>query len=486
MHRLSGEDDGFLHSELPGQPMHGMALLLLSAPRPISVDNLRAHVASRLPFVPALSWRFKPVPLGLHHPLAFTDPAFRLEDHVTGTRLPAPGSAADLDALVATLGAAPLDRSRPLWDLTLVDGLDDGRQGLVLRFHHALMDGGAAYQVMGTLFSRSEPPGAAPATGKPERAPGIVRLVAGGLSAHVRSAVRLPSLLGRSIKGSQALKARQAASTITLPVPGKDAPRCLLNEGVSGERRFARVCLPLAEVLEVKAAAGVTVNEVAIALCAGALRRYLEARDALPARPLVANVPMGLDAPGAPPRLAGNQWTLLATTLATDVADPWERLLTIGQVTKESKDRLGILGRELLRDWVDPIPPMLGERLVRKEHDAALADPAKVGCNVTVSNLRGPRAPLSFQAPGGQVTVEEVYLAGPPANRLGAVFTLSDQPSGQLTFAVFTVADSVPDPAELAAGLHGSLTELLQFAREGRSQDFPAAPASIGSRVTPP
>jgi diacylglycerol O-acyltransferase len=457
--------------EHPAQPMHPLAVLLLEPPPgpgdhpvPVTLDDVRRHLAARVDAVPALRWRLKPVPLGLHHPVVYEDPGFDLNRHLEAVTLPAPGGPEELDRLVARLAEQPLDRGRPLWQLTLASGLDDGRQALLLQIHHVLMDGTALFNALPLLFGPEAPP-LLPRTATAE--PGRAGLVARAIADYTGALRRLPSLLGRTRRGTTALKKRRAAVAVLVPVPGTDAPACAVSAVVSGERRFARASLPLGEVLEVKRSAGTTVNDVALALAAGSLRSCLEARNDLPAKPLMACVLVALDRgqPEARSRTSGNQLANLPATLATDVADPWERLATISAGTREAREQLAASGPELLRDWLDVIPPFVSRPTVRRAYRRTAEPGGKIDYNVIVSNVRGPTTPLGVPGPEGTAVVRELFATGQPNNRLGAVFTCMDM-GDQLLFSIMAVAGSI-DPYDLAAGLHEALTELVKRARAG-------------------
>jgi diacylglycerol O-acyltransferase len=215
-------------------------------------------------------------------------------------------------------------------------------------------------------------------------------------------------------------------------------------------------------VLAVKNDACATVNDVALALVGSSLRHYLQARGALPDRSLVANVPIGMEELDAIPRAAGNRFSRLTTSLATDVADPWDRLQRISAVTAEAKARLDLAGREMLTDWLEYLPPMLISRIVRHSQ-AGRRRPGKgrgkLDANVVVSNLRGPSVPWQL----GSTVVEEMYLAGPPNNGVGVNFAFWDY-AGRLLFGILSFADSVGEPGELAVHLSHSLEELVAAA----------------------
>jgi diacylglycerol O-acyltransferase / wax synthase len=350
-----------------------------------------------------------------------------------------------------------------LWRITLIDGLADGRQAMVLEIHHALMDGFATRTTLARIFSE-EPVGSVPPW-RPGRIPGRVRLVTGALAHEVRVLARLPELVGRTRRAAVAVRQRRARAPVRVPKAGVDTPFSAINEGFTLERRFARALLPLDEVLAVKDTAGVTVNDVALALVGGALRGYLQARGALPDRPLVAFVPVGMDEPGVASRAVGNRFSCLTTSLATEVADPWERLQRISAVTAEAKACLDLAGRELMVDWLECIPPVLAGFLVRRDQAARRRSGTRrvrLDTNVMVSNLRGASVPWQL----GPIVVEEMYVV-PPGNGVGVNFVLWDY-AGCLLFGILSFTDSIEDPGELAVRLSRSLDELVAVAERRR------------------
>lgn len=456
MRRLSGLDAAFLMSE----PMQIIALGLLRAGSggPLALEDLYRHLAARLDQLPAFRRRVVPVPLGLAPPVFVEDPRFDLGDHLCHAVLPKPGGPVELDAACGQLVSQGLDRGRPLWRITLVDGLADGRQAVLLEIHHALMDGVALRTTLARIFAREEPAVSPHTSWQPGRMPGRVRLVTGALLHDARALAQLPELVSRTRRGTVAVRQRQQTAAVTVPTAGIDAPLSIINQGFTPERRFARASLPLENVVAVKDVAGVTVNDVALALVSGALRGYLQARGALPDRPLLARVPVGMEDPGSIPRAVGNRFSVLATSLATDVADPWERLQRISAVTAEAKACLDLAGRELLADTAEYFPPMLMGFIARRD-EAARRRPGtrrvKIDTNVVVSNLRGPSVPWQL----GSTVVEEMYL-GPAGSGVGMNFLFWDY-AGRLLFGILSFAGSVEDPGELALRLSRSLDELV-------------------------
>lgn len=461
LRQLSGLDMLFLNIEMPEQPMQivTVGLLRVRTGAPLTVEDLRRHITARLDQLPALRCRVVPVLLGLANPVLVEDLHFDLAQHVRHAVLPQPGGQPELDAACAQLASQRLDRDRPLWRITLIDRLTDGRQALVLEVHHALMDGFATRITLARIFS-GELPGS-PAPWQPGPMPGLARLVTSALTHNAQALVRLPGLVGRTRRATVAVRQRRAIAAVKVPEAGADTPLSTINQGFTPERRFARASLPLDDVLAVKGGAGVTVNDVALALVGGALRGYLHARGALPDRSLVAFAPVGTEAPGATQRAEGNHVSGLITSLGTDIADPWERLQRVSAVTAEAKACLDLAGRELQEDWLECVPPLLSSPMARRSQAARRhpgRGPARLDFNVVVSNLRGPSVPWHLES----TVVEEMYVAGPP-NGVGATFVFWDY-AGRLLFGILSVAESIDDPGELALRLSRSLEELIAAA----------------------
>ncbi|WP_421121782.1 wax ester/triacylglycerol synthase family O-acyltransferase [Aquihabitans daechungensis] len=465
MHRLSGEDAGFLSMEQPEQAMNTIAVGTLRAPggRPtgLTIEDVRTHVAARLDQLPSFRWRIVPVPFGLHNPMAVRDPDFELDYHLREATL---AEGQTLDDLFARLGEQHLDRRHPLWQLTLVHGLPDGEQALILKYHHCLADGVAAFTTFSRIFSDAptEPiPGEAlPWTA--ERIPSKVVLLWLALLDHLAALVDLPGLALRSKRGFDAVKARRAKAAVAVPDFTGAAPNSALNDAFTAPRAYARAALPLAEAKAAKDAAGATLNDVVLAAVAGGLRGYLAERDELPDLPLLASVPVSYEAPDAPVRQAGNRFWSFTTSLATDVADPVERLATISATAAEAKEQLTILGPDLMPRWLDLVPPLVTEPGARALIDRLrAAGPGDlVDANVLISNIRGPADRWSLLG----CEVVDLYLDGPPSNGVGLNVMLWSY-GDRLLLGILAFADALRDPAALTyhietafADLHAAVT----------------------------
>ncbi len=456
MHRLSGEDAGFLSMESPDQAMNTIAVGTFGPGDPITLDDVRRHVAGRLDQLPSFRWRIVPVPLGLHHPVAVRDPEFDLDFHLRHVALD-PGES--LDDRFARLAERHLDRRHPLWQLTLVDGLPDGGQALILKYHHALADGVAAFTTFSRVFSDAptDPiPGVAlPWT--PEPMPTRFALVVSAVLDHLRSLLALLALAGRAKRGFDAVKARRASAAVAVPGFQGEAPNTALNRAFTPGRAYARAELPLAEVRAAKDAAGTTLNDIVLATVAGGLRSYLAERGELPARPLLASVPVSYEAHDAPVRQAGNRFWSFTTSLATDVDDPVERLRTISEVAAEAKGQLAALGEDVMPALLDHVPPLVADpgakALVARLREAGPDD--LVDANVLISNIRGPSEP--WQLFGRQVV--DLFIDGPPSNGVGLNVMLWSY-GNRLLLGILAFADALEDPAALTRHLEASFAEL--------------------------
>ncbi|QXC59431.1 wax ester/triacylglycerol synthase family O-acyltransferase [Aquihabitans sp. G128] len=480
MHRLSGEDTGFLAMESPAQPMSSMAVGLLRPPAgpdgravPLTLADVRRHVEGRLDQLPSFRWRIVRVPFGLHHPVAVRDPRFDLAFHLRTAVVGGDGSLRDLDACFAALAERRLDRRHPLWQLTLVSGLADGRQALVLKYHHCLADGVAAFTTFSRVYSDLpfDPlPGVA-LPWEPERLPGCARLLADALRDHARALASIPRLALRTRRRVAAAKARKAAATTEVPGFSGEAPRTALNQAFTAPRSYGRASIDLTAARALKDAAGTTLNDVCLAVVAGAARRYLADHGGVPAEPLLTSVPVSYEPSDAPTRQAGNRFWSFTTSLATHVEDPWERLQAISATAAEARRQLDALGPELMPAWLDLVPPFVAEPGARALVARLRAGDGPVDANVLVSNIRGPAEPWSVCG----AEVEDLWVDGPPSNGVGVNVMLWSY-AGRLLLGVLCFAEAVPDADELVGHLHDAFAE-LQAAVASRAAAPAPAPA---------
>ncbi len=462
LRRLTGVDTAFLAAEGPGNPLHMMGVLLLdpsTIPGGYSFQGLRDFVADRLPALPPLRRRLVEVPGGLALPSWTEAGEIELDYHLRRVAVPSPGGARELAPLVSAMMERPLDRNLPLWEMQVVEGLEGGRIALLAKLSHAMMDGTAGLALMATLVSPTpEPlpiPPAAPVQAGP--VPGPIAMLAGALPwlakqplraarAGVGTARRL--VAGRNEGGRE-------GSVGEVPVR-----HCWLNESISPYREVAWRSFPLARLRALGREHDASINDVLLAMSAGALRRYAAPRDLLPDFPLVASVPMAVRKAGDE---RANAVSAVSVALATDQPNPVRRLHAIRDATAAGKSQRGSTLGEDLAAWAEVPPPLLFSLLTRAYLGLDLASRVTPLCNLVVSSVPGPPDALYFAG----ARLEAIFPLGPVFSGM----TLNATAIGcgdQLHLGLVACRRTVRQLWELADGLGEALDELA-IATEGAS-----------------
>ncbi len=407
MKQLSGLDATFLYLETPEMPMHVGALHVFELPagqRGRFATALRRHLAARLPVAPVLRRRLWWMPLNLANP-AWVDAEPDLKVHVVEHRLPRGSGMRALEAEVSRLHAERLDRERPLWRFHVFEGLAPGQDGakrvaLYTQLHHAAVDGQAAVALANALLDTTPEPRAVEQ--RASRRSRVYRLemtemlrgVLGQQAQKVAQIVRqLPGTVGtlkdaavQALAGTEWVSGKKGSGNLSL------APRTPMNVSVGRERAFATATLPLPELKLLARAHGATMNELVLAVCSGALRRYLARRRALPKKSLVAAVPLSLRAAGD--TTADNQASMSLVSLGTQLADPAARLAHVMAANRAMKSTMGGLKSVLPTDFPSLGLPWLMEAATALYGKAKVADRIPQVANVVISNVPGPPVPL--------------------------------------------------------------------------------------------
>jgi len=473
--RLAGLDSAFIAAETPTNHLHMMAVLQLdptTVPGGYSFARMRDFIGARLGAVPPLRRRLVEVPFGLHRPIWIDEPALDLELHVRRAALPAPGGPRELSALAAGMNGRPLDRSRPLWEMVIVEGLQNGSIAVLAKLHHALMDGISGMGFLGALFSAKA---ALPEVGEPAEShggrgrPSDLELIAGALPALATSPLRLARAGGNALR-SLLRGTLEGDRSGPPPRSARSVPRTLLNRTLTANRSVAYTALPLAELKAVARTFQVTLNDVVLALVAGALRRYLLERDALPADPLVAGVPASTHATSGDD--LANAYAALFPSLATDIVSPAERLLAIHDSTQGEKRRQRTLWGDSLAEWTEVPAPVLFSVLSRVFTGLGLAEHITPFCNVVVSNVPGPPTTLYF----GGARLLGIYALGPIFDGVALNVTALSV-GASLDVGISACREIVPDPWQIAAALPDALAELVALI--SASETPPAGPGPL-------
>ncbi|HET6795431.1 MAG TPA: wax ester/triacylglycerol synthase family O-acyltransferase, partial [Acidimicrobiales bacterium] len=442
MQRLSGLDATFLYLETPSNHMHVASTCVFdpsTVPGGYSFDKVRQLVEERLPLLPPFRRRLVEIPFGLHHPLWIEDPDFDLDYHIRRAALPAPGGAAELAEFAADVNSRPLDRSRPLWEMYVVEGLENGMIATVTKTHHAAIDGVSGAELTVNLLDLQPEPAPPPQDDwRPDRVPSDLERVGFALSSLARQPLAAAKAARRTFEMGLSLRRRNRQPGVQPPPAPFTAPRTSLNQSITPHRKFAFTEVSLDEVTQVKNALGGTVNDVVLALCSGALRRYLQERGELPDQPLIGMVPVSVrteDQKGT----MGNRVSSMLVALATDVADPKARLAAITEATKHAKDQEKAIGAEFLTDWTEFAAPAVAARAARLASSMKVFDRVNPIFNVTISNVPGPAFPL-YSAGARMVAM---YPMGPVADGAGLNITVMSY-MDSMFFGVMTCREVVP------------------------------------------
>jgi diacylglycerol O-acyltransferase len=473
MQQLTGLDAAFLAMETPSVYGHVGSVCVLDpsgAAEPLTLDRLSQLIESRLHLIPPFRRRLATVPFGLDQPYWIEDPDFDLEYHVRELALPPPGDERQLAEQAARLHARPLDRSRPLWELYLIHGLSAGHLAVYTKVHHAAIDGVSGNDILAAVLDLS-PEGrelTEPGPWHADARPSTVSMLAHSalsLASQPLRAARLGYGLVRSLPSLATSPVRPTLPVIDrligrdrnvlLSSTGLRAPATPFNRSIGPHRRWSFCSLPFEDVRAVKNAAGVTVNDVVMALCAGALRRWLADHDALPPGPLVAAVPVSVRTE-AERGTHGNRVSSMIAPLPTNLDRPLDRLQAAHEAMRAAKEQHGALPADLLADVTQfAMPALAGQaaRLAARLRVLERINPF----NLFISNVPGPNIPLYYA--GARLVA--YYPLSAIADGQGLNITVISY-CGQLHFGLIADRDLIPDLDKMTAALGDELEELVK------------------------
>ena len=458
--RLTAVDASFLAQEGPSAHMHVGAVMIFDGPPP-AYEELADHVRGRLHLVPRFRQKLAFPPLETGRPLWVDDPNFNLEYHVRHTALPAPGSEQQLRALAARVHSQALDRTKPLWEMWLVQGLDGGRFALLSKTHHALVDGVSGVDLATVLFDLQPIPAEVEHSDTPWRprdTPSAIDMAARGM----RGLIALPfdaasRAIGAAARPAYALaETREALEGIGEVVWAglNPAPETPLNVEIGPHRRFVWVRQELADFKTIKRALGGTVNDIVLAVTAGALQRWLRSRGLRPeGLELRALVPVSIRARDEHHQL-GNRLAAMRAPLPVYVEDPAARLRVVRQAMRGLKESKQAVGAEVLAGMQALAPPTILAQASRLNFSTRLF-------NLLVTNVPGPQFPLYVL---GRRLDDLFPVAFLPKRHALAVAIMSYD--GGMDFGLLADYDSMPDIEQLAEMFDASLAELLEAAGE--------------------
>ena len=498
MKHLSVVDGAFLHLESPEMPMHVGSLHLFEPPanyRGNWYESVKDHIAKRMHLAPVFTRKLALMPFDLANPVWIHDDDIDLDYHIRYLVLPKPGSFAQLEALAARLHSSLLDRSRPLWEFYVIEGLADGRIGFYAKVHHAAVDGQAGVAMGRSIFDLT----AEPRPVKPPRQSqshryqlGVAELLGAALQNQIQQVVETAKLVPsiattlwaaakdaletRRTEDADAKSSRKAAAAARF----KFAPPTPFNTSITNQRAFAGVSLPLDEVKRIGKSFGASINDSVLWLCSTALRNYLKEGNELPEASLVAGVPISLRPEGD--TSMNNQVTGTLIDLGTQIGDPLQRLKSIMTATAAMKRQMGTFGGIMPTDFPSLGAPWLMSGMASLYGRSRIADWLRVA-NVTISNVPGSKVPVYLAG----ARMVDYYPVSIVVHGVALNITVQSHVD-QLCFGLIACRRAVPDVRELATHMQRALEALRKLPMPAAVESAAdAAPARLDTAtVVPP
>ena len=455
--RLSGLDSSFLHLERDGTHMHVASTTLFEGPAPPYVE-FRDHIESRLHLVPRFRQKLRFVPFGQGRPVWVDDPHLNLAYHVRHTSLPEPGSEQQLRVLAARIFSQQLDRSKPLWELWLIEGLKGDRFAIVGKTHHAMVDGVSGVDITTVLFDMEKDPIDPPRPPErwvPKPEPNEVQLLGEALVQRAVDPREIFRGVRRVVRGPRRALRKATEAVVaagSFAWTGVAAPRSPFNFDVGPHRRFAWVRASLADMKHVKNELGGTVNDVILAAVAGALGRYMRSRGhATVGLELRVMVPVSVRTSDQHGKL-GNQVTAMMASLPVWCEDPVRRMEIVRESMGDLKASKQAMGASLITQLADFAPPTVAGQAARLQSRQRFF-------NLVVTNIPGPQFPLYLMGR----RMERVFPMVPLAKNQGVCIGIMSY-DGQVNFGLIGDYDGMPDLEDLAHDLEESIGELIEAA----------------------
>jgi diacylglycerol O-acyltransferase len=460
--RLSGLDAFFLYIETPSMHTHVALTAVLDTstmPGGYSFEAMRRHIADRVHLVRPFRQKVVEVPLRLHHPVWVDDTEFEVDRHIKRIGVPAPGGLRELSDVVGHIASVQLERAKPLWEIWIVEGLEHDRVGLVAKVHHSSMDGASGAELLPAFFDLEPIPSdpVIPPPYDPVPAPDEWELVGASAVERVRSLGALPSLAGRTTRSIGRIR-RDRRATHTAAGTPLTAPHTVFNGPITAQRSVAFARVPLAQVKQVKNRYDATVNDVLLATCALAMRRYLEDRKGLPSEPLVTACPVSVrtdDQRGQ----QNNRLSVMFTKLHTDTADPVQCLLATQRTAAAAKSEHEILGSDTLGAWAELADPMASRMASSLYSRNNLASRHRPALSFILSNIPGPPFPVYLAG----AEMERAYPMGPVLEGAGLNVTMMSY-RDSVDFGFLGATELIPDIWDLADAVPVAFDELFDAA----------------------
>jgi WS/DGAT/MGAT family acyltransferase len=446
-------DATFFHVETPETPMHVGSLCVVSLPEGYTGDyyeDYKAQIGSRLHLAEVFERKLALMPFELSNPIWVDDDDVDLDYHVRRIILSKPGTFEQLEQYVARLHSSLMDRSRPMWELYVIEGLQSGQMAIYSKVHHAAVDGQAGVALAKALYDISPEPRQIKPRREKRRSDqyqlGAAELVVAAMKNTAEQYMKLVTTLPNTWQALTSISLPKINESLPNIGPSTDwgiAPRTPLNVSITNQRTYAARSVSLADVKQTAKRLNVTLNDVVLAACAQALRRYLADDNALPKASLLAAVPVSLRAAGDTEQ--NNQATVMLVSLATDIADPLERIKAINQSSSSSKEITGKMKAVIPTDYPSFGAPWLMSGLATLWGRSKIADNLPPIANVVISNVPGPQTPLYMAG----AKVDTYFPVSIPSHSMALNMTVQSY-NGTLDYGLIACRRAVPDIGELA------------------------------------
>ncbi|MCB1704304.1 MAG: wax ester/triacylglycerol synthase family O-acyltransferase [Halioglobus sp.] len=484
MKQLTGLDASFLYLETPNAPMHISGLSIYdqsTAPGgKVRFKDIIENTNNRLMSMPVMTQKLVTVPMNLDHPYWVTDGAFDPEFHIRHIALPKPGDWRQLCIVISRLHARPLDRAHPLWELYIIEGLDNvkgvpkGSFAMFSKTHHAAIDGTSGMELTAATHDLSPDYQRAhtAATVSVDSQPSALEMVIRSQYNSIRKPFHLLSVARNTVPGLAKVVAGLSKGQLSRI---KDIPRTRFNDSVSPHRVFDAINVPLDDVKKIKnSVPGATVNDAAITIVGGALRKYLQAHDELPEQSLAAMAPVNVRSDKD--KTGGNIVASMTVQVRSDVEDPLQRLQAVHESSSKAKELTNAIGAKTMTDYSQFIPATLTAQAARLASRWGLMNRMSPQFNCVITNVPGP--PIPLYNTGAKMVAN--YGTGPVQDGLGLFHVISSY-CGQFVISATSCRVIMPDPAFYRECLQASFDELLAAANAASSP----APAKKRKARTP-
>jgi len=469
MLRVTSLDAGILYAETREMPLHTLGVVILEpSPNEPLFQTLRRRFEERMHLLPHLRRRLAQGPLELGDPHWIEDPAFDLDNHLRRAAIPSPGSIRELADFVGDLAGRLLERSKPLWEVVVVEGVEGGRLAVVAKVHHAAMDGGQVVALLlGCLFDPTPEGRAVPPPGEawtPDREPSLAWFASDTARSFatrplhaIRAIGNVATRIGRTVLGRRGGRGSPAGFF--------EAPATPFNGALTPHRSVAFADVAFDDLKTIKRAFGTTINDVVLAASCDALRSWLLAHGGLPERPLLVNMPVAVRAQGDED--AGNRVSMVLVHLPVQIDDPLERLTAIRAETQRAKAEHRQSGGDVFQQFTDVVTnitvPWLLTHAMELYSSSHLADRLPFPWNLVISNLPGPAVPLYC----GAARLLRVYPLGPVQQGSGLSLTVLST-MDRMCFGAMACKEMVPDVEDLATGFVDATEALRRLAAQRR------------------